>query len=280
MAPEIYRDNAHNCLADYYNIGTLTFEFVTGRVPKLNSEDRSFDDKQLLENLNISPGLQDFIIRLLDHTPETRLGAKKGLNEICSHPWLQNLNMSDVLKKRLNTPITIDPYSVKFNSRKINYDIDFAEDSFDEYTVFGVKHSPTTERNLYNFSFYGFPDQSQALTTLSMNPPSFNKIPTMNNISAAYSPYASSIIRGASTGSGLSRFNTLSNLSNKCDFVKKMGCDETQEVNDEKELANTKVKMYTSKKSKGMEATKTENNLAKLTPYFSTSSPLLSTCHI
>lgn len=283
MAPEIIKDQGHNCLADYYNIGTLAFELVTGRVPSFRSDDRSFDDKSLLESFNVSPELQNFICRLLDSNPQTRLGAQKGLNEICSHPWLKGVNMLEVLKKKLKPPFKVDPYSVKFKIKKINYDIDETEDYFNEYMTFAVKQDEIQERNIVNFSFYGFGDEeSPDRVTLYKNPPSFTKIPTVSNISTAISPYSCNSIQMISATKGINRFNTMTDFSKRLTTcttsanIPVMINEKTEEVTDESELVASKFKKYLPIKGK---ESKVANNLKKLSPYFN-SATTLNTCHI
>lgn len=155
IAPEILKDVGYNCLADYYNIGTLTFELVTGRVPDFSGPDRSFKEREVLENLKLSEELQDFICKLLETDPENRLGAKKGLNEICSHPWLSDVNMKEVAKKILKPYTKIDPYTIKFKTNTVNYEIDEAYDYLDESFFEYAKSNFYSERTIKKFSFYG-----------------------------------------------------------------------------------------------------------------------------
>ena len=35
-----------------------------------------------------------------------RLGQKKGVEEILGHPWFSNLNMEDILAKKVESPYT------------------------------------------------------------------------------------------------------------------------------------------------------------------------------
>lgn len=40
MAPEMFKNDGHNCLVDYYCLGALLYEFVTG-LPPFYSDDKN-----------------------------------------------------------------------------------------------------------------------------------------------------------------------------------------------------------------------------------------------
>jgi len=44
--------------------------------------------------------LKDFISKLLIKNPDQRLGAKNGVEEILSHPWLKAYNLEQLKKKK------------------------------------------------------------------------------------------------------------------------------------------------------------------------------------
>jgi len=250
LAPEIVKDEGHNVLVDYYNIGTLAFELVTGVVPQFDYISNSFN-KSCLENYNLSPDMQDFIARLLDSNPATRLGAKKGLTEITFHPWLQDLNMIDISKKNLRPPLKVDPNTIKFKVQKINYNIDVINDDVSEYGTTNVYFTNQThEKALTNFSFYGFGDESNNLINCYRSPPSFTKIPTFNNIATAISPYASVKLQKAKTTTCISEIRTTStNLSKFSSYKSIPGVkiDSTEEMSEDNDSVSCKVKKYTLK---------------------------------
>ena len=206
MAPEIMKDDGYNCLADYYNIGTLAYELVTGRVPVFDSDTRTFIGHDYLDHLSLSEQLKDFIVQLLQIDPKKRLGAQKGLNEICEHPWLKDVKMLDVSKKKTTPPIIIDAYAVSFKNKRISYNIDENNDFYSE-GFYGCVIPRGGDRTVTHFSFYGFGESTENLLSCYCSPASFTKMPTMNNISTAYSPYNSTAVENASGAVGTSRFN-------------------------------------------------------------------------
>ena len=186
MAPEILKEEGYNCLADYYNIGTLAYELATGKIPSLNSETHIFEGNINMENLSLSRDFKDFVARLLNIDPKTRLGAQKGLNEICDHPWLKDLKMIDVSKKKNASPIKIDPYSVQFSTKSINYDID---DSLNFYNLanFGMTAENESDNYVPHFSFYGFGSDSENFLSCYYNATSNQKAAITENSSGTYS---------------------------------------------------------------------------------------------
>lgn len=119
MAPEIEKGRGYNCMVDYYNIGTLAFELATGQVPVF-----SWRENILLEADNpcmtpLSEQLKDFLKRLLEPKPSKRLGFKKGLNEICEHPWMKPLNISQLNCGKVKPPLVLDPNMTEFSSKKV-----------------------------------------------------------------------------------------------------------------------------------------------------------------
>ena len=46
----------------------------------------------------------DLITKMLDKNIETRIGAKKGMSEILSHPYFATVNFKDLLRKQIKPP--------------------------------------------------------------------------------------------------------------------------------------------------------------------------------
>eukprot|EP00331_Platyophrya_macrostoma_P010624 CAMPEP_0176421446 /NCGR_PEP_ID=MMETSP0127-20121128/9179_1 /TAXON_ID=938130 /ORGANISM="Platyophrya macrostoma, Strain WH" /LENGTH=241 /DNA_ID=CAMNT_0017802179 /DNA_START=285 /DNA_END=1011 /DNA_ORIENTATION=- len=161
MAPEIINDEKYNYMVDYFNLGTLTFEMIVGKTPQFDAENHSFDDKRTLKRYKISSKLQDFICRLLEKDPAKRLGAKKGLKEILSHPWMRDMNMNVISKKRHMSPLQLDPYTIKMRYPKASYDISEVE--------VVEQQNLKSEQVLEDFSFYGLEDEP--LIGLRNSPP-------------------------------------------------------------------------------------------------------------
>ncbi|XP_053674358.1 uncharacterized protein LOC128724661 [Anopheles nili] len=112
MAPEILRSSqliGHDSTVDWWSVGVLTFELLTGGSP-FSSEATPETTRRILETdavipENISPEATDFIRKLLVKDPKRRLGSgKNDAADLKSHPFMQSINWSRLIKKQLNSP--------------------------------------------------------------------------------------------------------------------------------------------------------------------------------
>ena len=99
-APEVIMNKEHTYTADYWSLGAMIYEFLTG-IPPFHGETKqetygnilagNLDYSELEDN---SEEAIDLIKRLLVHTPEERIGAKN-IDEILQHPWLKDVDPSE-----------------------------------------------------------------------------------------------------------------------------------------------------------------------------------------
>lgn len=100
-SPEIVMSQRHTFTADYWALGTLLYEFLTG-VPPFHGETPAetfqhiikghYDEEELEE---CTPEVRAFIKSLLCHDPEKRLGAKS-IDEIKQHPWFDGIDWDHI----------------------------------------------------------------------------------------------------------------------------------------------------------------------------------------
>lgn len=104
LAPEMVKKTGHGKSMDWYLLGTLVYEMVTG-VPPYYSENKD----ELFENIKnanlkfpciISADLKDLIMRLLERDPKKRIKEA----DIKTHPWFKDINWDDVYNRRLVPP--------------------------------------------------------------------------------------------------------------------------------------------------------------------------------
>jgi serum/glucocorticoid-regulated kinase 2 len=108
MAPEIIQGFGHGFCADYWGLGMLTYEMMTG-LPPWYTTDRNL----LYERLRKAPlqipssfslQVSDCIISLLQRDPRRRLGVR-GPRSAMKHDFFRDLDFREVIYRRIQPPI-------------------------------------------------------------------------------------------------------------------------------------------------------------------------------
>ena len=114
ISPEIINGKGYNYISDWWSFGILCYELLFGIPPFYDkSIDKIFDlisSTQLsFPNYKfISNDTKDFIVKLLEKNPEKRLGYNQGYDEIISHPFFNRVIVDKIIKKQINSPISIN----------------------------------------------------------------------------------------------------------------------------------------------------------------------------
>ncbi|XP_013617252.1 PREDICTED: serine/threonine-protein kinase AtPK1/AtPK6-like [Brassica oleracea var. oleracea] len=96
MAPEIVRGKGHDKAADWWSVGILLYEMLTGKPPFMGSrgkiEQKIVKDKIKLPQF-LSSEAHSLLKGLLQKEPERRLGSgPSGAGEIKEHKWFKGMN--------------------------------------------------------------------------------------------------------------------------------------------------------------------------------------------
>ena len=118
MGPEITLGINHGKPADYYSLGVVLYEMISGS-RYFYSDD---SDQVLKFPENVSKSCKSLIVSLLKPDPEDRLGFKSGIQEIKSQKWLKNIDWTKVYKKKYKPPF--DPISRTSNFPNLEFDLD------------------------------------------------------------------------------------------------------------------------------------------------------------
>mmetsp|Transcript_38622 Transcript_38622/g.36976 ORF Transcript_38622/g.36976 Transcript_38622/m.36976 type:complete len:88 (-) Transcript_38622:45-308(-) len=86
MAPEMLQRGQHNRMVDFYQVGALLYELVTGLPPNYSREKRQMYENIMTVEPRYAPSLSEEIVdllkRLLVKEPESRLGFKGGFSDV------------------------------------------------------------------------------------------------------------------------------------------------------------------------------------------------------
>ncbi|XP_002968173.2 probable serine/threonine protein kinase IRE [Selaginella moellendorffii] len=138
LAPEILLGTEHDHAADWWSVGIILYEFLTG-VPPFNAEHPQIIFDNILNKKiswprvpeDVSYDACDLINRLLTDDPKRRLGYR-GAGEVKAHPFFKDVKW-DMLaqQKAAFVPCPSDQHDTSyFNSRSRSMDSIEEEDSF------------------------------------------------------------------------------------------------------------------------------------------------------
>lgn len=110
MAPEILTRSGHGKAVDWWSLGALMFDMLTGMPPFTADNRKNTIDAILKGKLNIPAYLaadsRDLIRRLMKRQVSQRLGSGSSDGQaVRSHSFFKNVNWDDVLARRLDPPI-------------------------------------------------------------------------------------------------------------------------------------------------------------------------------
>lgn len=90
----------HTFVSDYFAVGVIAYELMTGKRPYNGRSRNEIRDLMLAKNVQLKDSeipeswsyeAADFVNRLIRRKPESRLGCG-GIAELKNHPWLTGLN--------------------------------------------------------------------------------------------------------------------------------------------------------------------------------------------
>ena len=153
MSPEMLQGSPHGLLVDYYSLGALLFELVTGLPPFYSANRQEMYKKILGGQLEFPPNLSweicSLIRQLLIKSPERRLGAQRGVAEIKEHIFLRDIDWNRVLLKTIPPPIVPSLRESNFDSEFRALPVRLSEEDEGEIPNFGhFRERTLSEPNL------------------------------------------------------------------------------------------------------------------------------------
>mmetsp|Transcript_5126 Transcript_5126/g.7832 ORF Transcript_5126/g.7832 Transcript_5126/m.7832 type:complete len:753 (-) Transcript_5126:68-2326(-) len=108
MAPEILQNLGHGFCADYWGLGMLTYEMMTGLPPWYTTDRNLLYQRLRSAPLQIpssfSPQVSSCIVALLQRDPRRRLGVR-GPRSAMGHDFFRGLDFREVIYRRVEPPI-------------------------------------------------------------------------------------------------------------------------------------------------------------------------------
>nr|KAJ3418595.1 hypothetical protein HK105_008125 [Polyrhizophydium stewartii] len=114
MAPEIIVERPYGKAVDWWSLGVLIFELLSGKTPFRGDSVKEIYLNVLDGEIQWTESLRDharsIVSALLVHNPDLRLGSAGGASEIKAHTWFWGLDWAAIASRSLVPPI--QPHSV------------------------------------------------------------------------------------------------------------------------------------------------------------------------
>ena len=170
MAPEVMCRQNHGVAVDYFALGVLTYEFMTGKRPYLGKSRKEIRDQVLARQVQLTRSevptgwsfeAVDFVNKLIQRKPLNRLGLN-GPQEVKAHPWLQSFPWNKLYGKEIPAPFLPSRTEDNFDAR-LHLNNDPWKDADSEAMQQGLALLRQLEtQNLFSGYFYDV-DQKQSV---------------------------------------------------------------------------------------------------------------------
>ncbi|KAI9857388.1 MAG: Ribosomal protein S6 kinase alpha-5 [Trichoglossum hirsutum] len=156
MAPEVILGNNYGMAVDWWSLGALGFDLLTGSPPFQANNHAKIQEKILKQKLSLpyflSPDAKDLLTRLLRKEPNKRLGGNmpKDLQTIKKHRFFRKIDWKALEKRKLEPPIKpliTDPELAE------NFSKDFTDLAVSPVTMHGPNNSAGEADPFGGFSY-------------------------------------------------------------------------------------------------------------------------------
>ncbi|MCJ1370656.1 hypothetical protein MMC20_001869 [Loxospora ochrophaea] len=155
LAPELLLGHGYTKTVDWWTLGVLLYEMLTGLPPYYDENTNEMYRKILSEPLHfpgpeiVPPAAKDLLTQLLDRRPERRLGAN-GASEIKAHQFFHSIDWRKLLQRKYEP--TFKP-NVTDALDTANFDVDFTSEAPTDSFVDGPVLSQTMQQQFAGWSY-------------------------------------------------------------------------------------------------------------------------------
>jgi len=161
LAPEVVQSKWYGKAVDWWSMGTLLYEMLTGWPPFYNENMHVMYDRIVRAPLtfpkDMSPEAKSLLTGLLQRDPRQRLGSTNGMQDFKDHPFFRGIDWVALYEKKITPPFI--PQTSDGAASTDNVD--------DEFKMEKVKDTPVTSSNLkdaFNMDGFTFADTSSTLS--------------------------------------------------------------------------------------------------------------------
>ncbi|QIX00494.1 hypothetical protein AMS68_006011 [Peltaster fructicola] len=155
LAPELLHGHGYTKAVDWWTLGVLLYEMLTGLPPFYDENTNEMYRKILAEPLHfpgpevVPPAARDLLTRLLDRDATRRLGTN-GASEIKAHPFFHSIDWRKLLDRKYEP--TFKP-SVADERDTANFDKEFTSERPTDSYVEGPGLSQTMQQQFAGWSY-------------------------------------------------------------------------------------------------------------------------------
>ena len=131
LAPEVIEDREYDRAVDWWGVGCVTFEMITGRLPFDSRDPDQLFTQILNEEVKIPPFIsadaKDLIVHLLEKNPNFRLGggSDTGAADVLDHPFFAPIDLVKLENKEIAPPFVP---TIKSETDASNFDPTFTNE--------------------------------------------------------------------------------------------------------------------------------------------------------
>ncbi|EDO00585.1 hypothetical protein SS1G_14455 [Sclerotinia sclerotiorum 1980 UF-70] len=155
LAPELLLGQGYTKTVDWWTLGVLLYEMLTGLPPFYDENTNEMYRKILSEPLNfpgpeiVPPAAKDLLQKLLNRKPDQRLGANDA-SEIKAHPFFHSIDWRKLLQRKYEP--TFKP-NVTDALDTTNFDVEFTSQAPADSLVDGGQLSSTMQEQFTGWSY-------------------------------------------------------------------------------------------------------------------------------